>query len=255
VGDGFADIHPWPELGDAPLAEQLARLARGETTPLTRRSLAMAQLDGRARAEGRSLFDGVTVPESHWTVTEATRDVPPAFDTVKVKMPAPLDGLERFRLRLDFNASLDAQAFAAYFAELPSSLDVDFVEDPCPYDGPTWRALRERFGVRLALDRHGATEGVDVLVVKPAIQEMPAADGREVVITSYMDHPVGQLHAAYVAAHHATSSRCGLLTHVLYEPDAFTERLAIDGLRLVPPGGSGIGFEAQLEALPWKELR
>ncbi|HEX9162452.1 MAG TPA: hypothetical protein VF980_12150 [Thermoanaerobaculia bacterium] len=27
-GDGVADVHPWPELGDAPLDEQLVRLAR-----------------------------------------------------------------------------------------------------------------------------------------------------------------------------------------------------------------------------------
>jgi len=33
AGDGFADIHPWPELGDAPLDEQLARLARSEGGP------------------------------------------------------------------------------------------------------------------------------------------------------------------------------------------------------------------------------
>jgi len=39
VGEGFADVHPWPELGDAPLDEQLALLSHGQTTPLTRRSL------------------------------------------------------------------------------------------------------------------------------------------------------------------------------------------------------------------------
>ena len=38
VGSGFADFHPWPELGDEPLETQLAKLARGETTPLTRRA-------------------------------------------------------------------------------------------------------------------------------------------------------------------------------------------------------------------------
>src|SRR5687768_11414487 len=30
--EGFADLHPWPELGDLPLETQLAMLARGETT-------------------------------------------------------------------------------------------------------------------------------------------------------------------------------------------------------------------------------
>jgi len=74
-------------------------------------------------------------------------------------------------------------------------------------------------------------------------------------VTSYMDHPVGQLFAAYVAAKHATSSRCGLVTHVLYEKNAFIEQLGIDGMRLVPPAGRGIGFDDLLERLPWKKLQ
>src|SRR3954463_14889162 len=66
VGDGFADVHPWPELGDAPLDQQLALLARGETTALTRASLRFAELDAAARHDGRWLFERVTIPMSHW---------------------------------------------------------------------------------------------------------------------------------------------------------------------------------------------
>lgn len=69
-----------------------------------------------------------------------------------------------------------------------------------------------------------------------------------------MDHPIGQLHAARVAARLATNPRCGLVTHVLFEPNAFSERLALDGARLVPPGGIGIGFEDLLENLDWTRL-
>lgn len=242
--DGFADVHPWPELGDAPLDEQLARLARGETTALTAASLRMAALDGQARSQGVSLFAGVTIPESHWPGD----DPPPSFDTAKVKSVSSLP--ERVRLRIDFNGTLTAEAFASL--RLPRER-IDFVEDPCPYDGPTWRALRERTGLRLAVDRELAEEGVDVLVVKPAIQEMPRTS-KEIVVTSYMDHPVGQLGAAFVAAKHATSSRCGLVTHVLYERDAFNEQLGIDGMRLVPPRGTGVGFDELLAHLPWKRL-
>ena len=54
------------------------------------------------------------------------------------------------RLRLDFNASIDAAAFAALAPALPRER-IDFVEDPCPYDAATWRALRD-LGFRLALD-------------------------------------------------------------------------------------------------------
>ena len=80
VDDGFADIHPWPELGDAPLDEQLAMLARGETTPLTRASLKFAAIDAAARRDGRGLFEGLTIPPSHWPGP----DPPDGFDTVKI---------------------------------------------------------------------------------------------------------------------------------------------------------------------------
>lgn len=250
VDGGFADVHPWRELGDAPLEEQLALLARGKTTPLTRASLRFARMDGAARADGRWLFEDVTIPQSHWPGGEP----PDGFDTVKLKCGPDFDGatLPRgVRIRLDFNATLDAETFRRIAATLPDS--VEFVEDPCAYDADVWHELRVATGVRLALDREDAVDGVDVLVVKPATQEVPRAN-RELVVTSYMDHPLGQLAAAYVAAREATSDRCGLVTHVLYEANAFSERLRIDGARLVPPRGTGFGFDELLEAQAWRKL-
>ena len=250
VDDGFADVHPWPELGDAPLEEQLALLARGETTSLTRASLRFARLDAEARAAGRWLFEGVTIPESHWPGGEP----PSGFDTVKLKCGPDFDASslpDGLRIRLDFNATLDAEMFARIAATLPDS--VEFVEDPCPYDADVWRELRARTGVRLALDRRESVEGVDVLAVKPAVQDVPSVD-RELVITSYMDHPLGQLAAALVASQSGTSDRCGVVTHVLYEPNEFSERLRIDGSRLVAPAGTGFGFDDLLEAQSWRKL-
>lgn len=245
VDDGFADVHPWPELGDLPLNEQLAILARGETTSLTRASLEHARIDGDARRRGVSLFEGLTIPESHWP----GNDPPPGFDTVKIKrvMPVP----EHVRIRIDFNAKLSAVEFLRIADTLPRER-IDFIEDPCPYDPVVWRELREKTGLRLALDRFAGD--ADVLVHKPALHtEWPVFEG-EIVVTSYMDHPIGQFFAAYVAATHAVSARCGLFTHVLYEPDAFIERIATDGARLLPPDGTGVGFDDLLESLPWKKL-
>jgi len=243
-GDGFADVHPWPELGDAPLDEQLARLGRGETTPLTRASLRLAALDGDARRRGVSLFEGLTIPASHWPGP----DPPPGFDTVKLKRVAEVPA--HLRIRIDFNARLTPDEFLRVAETLPRDR-IDFIEDPCPYDEAVWQDLRSRTGLRLALDRF---EGVaDVLVHKPALrQEWPSH--QDVVVTSYMDHPVGQFGAAYVAATHATNPRCGLMTHVLYEPDAFNERIERDGARLLPPRGTGIGFDDLLESLPWTSI-
>ena len=242
VNGGFADVHPWPELGDAPLDEQLALLARGETTALTRASLHWASVDASARAKGVSLFDGLEIPLSHWSGNE-----PPAgFDTVKTKgvMPVP----PHVRIRIDFNARLSSEEFVRIAETLPRER-IDFIEDPCPYDARVWRELRERTGLRLALDRFQGK--ADVLVHKPALHtSLPAFDG-EIVVTSYMDHPIGQFFAAYVAATHRVSARCGLFTHALYEPDAFIDSIRADGARLLPPGGTGIGFDDLLEDLPW----
>jgi o-succinylbenzoate synthase len=251
VDEGFADVHPWPELGDAPLDEQLALLARGETTPLTRASLQMARLDADARRRGVSLFDGLTIPESHWPGP----DPPIGFDTVKVKDAAEIP--PHVRVRIDFNGRLTPDEFSRVARTLPSER-VDFVEDPVDWDEQTWRRLRRATGLRLALDRGAmqepSPEAVDVVVHKPAISQAFPDVSQPVVVTSYMDHPVGQLGAAWVAASNPTDARCGLATHVLYEPDAFTERLQLDGARLVPPGGTGIGFDDLLEQIPWKVL-
>jgi O-succinylbenzoate synthase len=246
VDGGVADVHPWPELGDAPLDEQLARLRRGQTTPLTASSLRFAAIDAAARSEGRSVFEGLTIPPSHWPGA----DPPAGFDTVKLKSIDRIPG--HVRLRIDFNATLTADEFVRIAATLPRER-IDFIEDPCPYDAATWRALRDRTGLRLALDRGTGTEDVDVLVIKPAVQTIPSTSA-EIVVTSYMDHPIGQLSAAFAAASAGITTTCGLLTHVLYEPDPFIERMRVQGSRLLPPAGTGFGFDDLLEGLSWRRL-
>ena len=94
----------------------------------------------------------------------------------------------------------------------------------------------------------GATLPYDVRIIKPAVDEMPITE-IPIIITSYMDHPLGQLHAAYVAATTTPDATCGLVTHVLFENDPFIERMRIDDARLVPPD-----FTDLLEGLPWKRL-
>lgn len=252
--DGFADLHPWPELGNATLDEQLAALRRGHPTPQVRASRRLAAADGDARRRGVSLFAGLTIPESHWTGPDPVS----GFDTAKVKGVEDLpDGV---RLRVDFNATLDADEFLAVAARLPRER-IDFVEDPVRFDPATWRALRKATGLRLALDlaaphgRFAESDGVDVIVHKPAVHErFPEFEG-EIAVTTYMDHPVGQFGAAWVAASNRVSPRCGLFTHVLFQPDPFIERVCADGARLLPPAGTGVGFDDLLEALPWKALR
>jgi O-succinylbenzoate synthase len=105
----------------------------------------------------------------------------------------------------------------------------------------------------------------DWLVVKPAVIDPAAAmehaweTGKRLVVTSCMDHAIGQMYAAWMAAGcegflQELAGDCGLLTHELFEPDPFFECLAREGDRLLPPEGTGLGFDDLIEGLPWKKL-
>ena len=99
------------------------------------------------------------------------------------------------------------------------------------------------------------SEGYSVKVVKPAWEPRIGRQNSPVVYTSAMDHPIGQLFAAAKAADYPGEVRdCGLLTHWLFEPTEFSEALQVEDRRLVPPGGTGLGFNELLDGLPWKSL-
>jgi hypothetical protein len=44
----------------------------------------------------------------------------------------------------------------------------------------------------------------------------------------------------------------GILSHHVFEPNTFSERLQQQGAVLVPPQGTGIGYDDLLETLDWK---
>ena len=162
------------------------------------------------------------------------------------------------RLRLDYNETLTASEFAARFARLPDLLPVlDFVEDPCPFDADTWAELSRATGSELALDRAADTEQfVGTLIHKPARfgPEPPATAARRVVVTTYLDHPLGQLCAAWVAARLGTAETHGLVSHRAYARNDFSEQLSWRGPDLMLPGGTGFGFDDELARLDWKQL-
>ena len=85
-----------------------------------------------------------------------------------------------------------------------------------------------------------------------------AASGRKLVVTTNMDHPVGVLWAAFHAARAAKAGvlhgPCGLLTHLLFEPDRFSTELSVRDRVLVVPNGPGLGYHEMWADLPWQPL-
>ena len=280
--DGVGCLHPWPSLGDASIDKQLALLSRGVRTPLAQRALDCCAVDGAARREDHELFSRLSIPRSHATLAADESWIALAervntlraegFDTVKMKASGDA-GREAGRvnavapvwsgkIRLDFNNALNPGALREFAALLSpeTATAIDFIEDPFPYDATAWRALQAETGLTFALDRgsehHRACRAFPVRIWKPACSSQPSLHREErLVVTSNMDHAIGQVFAAYEAAKLAGAvDICGLVTHPLFEPDPFFEQLAIDGARLAVPGGPGLGFGATLEALPWKKL-
>ncbi|MBL9117699.1 MAG: hypothetical protein JNJ83_22015 [Verrucomicrobiaceae bacterium] len=288
VGDGFAALHPWPEFGDAPLNEQLRILADGGTTPLLDRTLHAAAVDGEARRAGVSLFAGLSVPPSHYSWSFALPTRPQIefiqskeFRAVKIKgfnnygettrfLDATAKACPNLRLRADFNGCLEPAGFRKFVEFMPLRMyrQMDLIEDPTPYDPALWESVRNHWNVRLALDKgwQNGNGGFDVVVVKPARRDWRAVAARHpgvpLLLTSAMDHPLGQAWAAYESALAWQElgdnlELGGLITQHLFQKDAFSDKLGVDqgGTLTVDAQGTGLGFNEELQTLPWERLR
>jgi O-succinylbenzoate synthase len=282
-GVGYADLHPWPELGDLELASELKLLAEGHPGQLARRSTEFAKLDAIARAEGHWLFEGATVPPSHLSLPYKVTDLDLAsakndgYKIIKVKgwqwTTSELEAIQNsgLKLRFDFNSRPSYEAAKKTLEGWKNigseNLDwIDFIEDPCPCEVSTWNALRSEFGIRLGLDFEPSTPETpyDVVINKPARESPEEAinrhgkNGQSLVITSYLDHPVGQSFAAYSASvavrEGLNLETCGLVTHDVYTSTPFSDQLQVENSVLRPAPGTGIGFDDLLKKSEWTPL-
>lgn len=284
---GYGDIHPCESHGDKPLKEQLGLLSNRETTLLTMQSLLFAKYDALARSQKHNLFKNFALPESNTLIVNDTQNLQDAFRNsrmVKVKVGREwqpriqrvMDALHIAKaqprcLRLDFSESLTEESFVDFLAKNQRILPyIDYIEDPYPYDAQQWENSRRQYGVRLGCDHHASAsltrpDSCDVVIIKPAT--FPINDmlfrrlrGRRLVITSYLDHPLGQLTAAYVAgcalrSYPAVVDVCGLTTHEVFDPTPFSKRLSVVQGHLIPPKtGHGFGFDDLLEGATWNHL-
>ena len=279
---GVGCIHPWEEMGDAPVEEQLDSLKKSKEhwLPLAACAVQCAEIDWMARSVGRSLFEGLDVPRSHylWNGFESREEQLSCLEerrypAVKLKLgPKWRESMWIFdevpgKKRLDFNSSLSSEEFVEFLRALGQQgrEQVEWIEDPCPYQPDVWASVQNEFGVWLALDQDfipgSGYTGADLAVLKPAKDRCEALMSSEkVMVTSYMDHPVGQLWATYVAASLAKNCpdqflAAGLLTHPLLEGEEAFAQMDVDSEgRLIVPEGTGIGLDTYLNNLNWEKL-
>lgn len=287
---GYSDLHPWPTLGDARLEDQVNDLKRGRISAQAEQSIWLARKDAKLRAEKKNIFDGAVAVKNNYIATHLDDVRPGFFDElkkqgfthIKIKMGRDLAkekdfmvhaAAADFRLRLDFNGVGSWPIFERFMSSLSRSVVpfIEYVEDPFPYDEAAWRDAQRL--VKIAID--GQVDKVkwnfekapfDVVVLKPAKTDVDLVldrcqkFGLNVTVTSYMDHPVGMMHALGIAMeakklYPDMSLISGCFTHQLFSMDQFSSHISTQGPYVLKVPGTGVGFDSLLEAQKWQPIK
>lgn len=288
---GYADLHPWPELGDADLESQILGLSKGKISEQMEQTIWFAKRDADARLQGVNAFQGLPKVKNHFLINDllkiedgTLKEIRNAgYTTLKLKVGKQLEEEAKsvsriikqnpFMVRLDFNAKLDWEHYKRFMESLHPSerAKIEFVEDPMPWDLEAWQEATQF--APLAID--GEYEKISwnkinrppfkVMVIKPARIDVEKAVshvhrlGLKMVVTSALDHPVGVAHSLWVAGELKKFNpnillECGCLTLRSYKPNDFTPRITTMGPFLNHIAGTGIGFDELLSSLPWVPL-
>ncbi len=298
INGGYADLCPLPEFGDATIEKQLVSLIVNTPYPLAKNACFFAGRDAEKRLQGKSWFADIAPPENHALFPDLTGQtvdnlqdaatvlLSQGFRTFKVKVGRDSPDQEALllnhmiahlpdgtRLRLDPNARFSPDTCLSFLNQLSEKTRtaIEFIEDPTPFDLGVWRTLYDQFGIPIAADFEGdsfneeETPPYQVRILKPTresprtLLSMPLR-GIKLVITSALEHPIGQMGAAFWAGTMVrdnpgvVSPICGIASHLIYEENPFSAQLTMEGSRLIPPPGTGWGFGELLEALPWIDL-
>lgn len=281
---GHADLFPWPELGDLPLGLQLETLKERTPLPLVAASLLWAYEEAKALDKKESFFPGNLIP-SHFTCTDRN-----LLDESKilVKLKISSDDIanwnkieqlfKRFpgtRWRLDFNGLFSEMSDAHDFWQSVSDeakSKIEFLEDPVTESLMGHVSLHDVFlGATIAVDRSTSPASIEnalIRVLKPItfapdvlLSEAKDFDGK-IVVTSSMDHPLGQLIAlrgAQLIQKFVPNKllHCGLVTQEVYEDHSESSWVGFQDDCLIPThtGLPGWGLEKELNSLKWEELK
>jgi len=290
---GHSDLHPWPEFGDDSWEDQLAGIRHGKISPMLEQSIWLARKDAQARKAEKNLFEGLPIIKNNYIVSDILAEEEglidrlksEGFETVKIKVGRDLqkeaefvshlgkDGA--FKLRLDFNAIGTWQTYERFMSSVNKIAlqRIQYVEDPFPYDEQAWAEAKKFAPIaidnqlsKVDLKKMMKNKPFDVVILKPAKMDVNSTlqnciiQDYKIAVTSYMDHPLGVVHALAVAcelkkAHPQRILDAGCLTTRLFQMDAYSAEVVPTGPYLKRPAGRGIGFDLQLMKETWSQVK
>lgn len=252
---GYADLCPWPDLGDLTLEQELFLAG-----PLFKRSLVLAEKDLKARKNKVKLYLDVKNIKNHELITnieqlnshldrQSDRQMsvkikitPQTYIQIATVLNEKKSQLEN--IRLDCNASLSIEQCVQFLNILDPSViqKIECIEDPTSFDVQNWQMLSQKVPVAIDFEKGSWP----VCVWKPSRAPNPA--NKVVYCTSAMDHPVGVRHGLIEAAEKYKNVVHGFNTLHIYETTEFhsaAEHITED------TDGYGIGFSRLLESQDW----
>ncbi len=289
---GYADLFPWPELGDLVLEAQLEELSRGRLNYLAEQAIWLARKDANLRAEKKNAFQGLPKIKNHFLISDpklvtdtlVTEIKSMGFSTVKIKLGRNLEEeatwidkfmrAQPFMVRLDLNSKGSPASFENFVSRigLPVRPRIEYVEDPMPYNHENWMAASKLLPIALDNEFYKidwssmkAPLPFKVVVIKPARQDVKTTVdhvnkfGLKMVIASSLDHPVGIAHAVFTAGglkkfYPNTLLDCGCLSLRAYKANDFSTSMIVQGPFLQDVAGTGIGFDSLFEKIQWTPL-
>lgn len=254
--EGFADLCPWPSLGDATLDEELA--SQG---PLFQHAMNLANHDLHARKEKIVLVSESPIKNN--ILISDFRDLKGDFDysdvTVKIKGNEHVSDFAKFlvenisrfkKIRIDFNNCISEFSFSEFINLLNEDVlaKIEYVEDPFLFNRDQWSQHSAK--VRLVLDwKQTEDQNWPIRIWKPSREtKMSCLDFS---MTSSMEHPVGLVHGLHFAQRFPEKTH-GFLTNSVYEDNEFTKDFTVDKDQLIyKSDGYGIGFTTLLNKINW----
>ena len=265
---GYASLSAWPQAGDRSLSEKLTHLKENSRLePLW----SWASLDAQLREEKRpALPIGSRLPKSHWHMRGEDLRSPERWITLaaaghsywKLKVAPsmvenlPLLEMAKFAQAHSVKLRLDGNGAFATIAEVESLLSpltamnvIDFFEDPSA-DRKLWAEIKRVWTVDLAADWFCSRDySCDLVIYKPT-RDASVPDGKDFVITTAFDHPLGLNYTSYRSLQLKDHPRLRMPLGINH-PELYT----CDGIDSdVTFGATGFGWSDLLESLIWHPL-
>jgi len=249
--DSFSLYHPILSLGDLDL-DGFFKSEKDREHLLNKAQKLTINSNEKLKGRPESYYSASSFKDLLQNVDKLTEE---GFEVVKLKYgnlsEIDFKSLEDlpFEYIFDFNGRERSKSFKTLSLKCKSFLNerLRYIEDPYQE--------KEKLSFNLASDFIEYGEISDFNVIKPTgfNHSKPERNwvGSKLVVTSYLDHPIGQLLSAKWAVENEVSNLCGLWTHSLYKRNAYSELFTEPGIINLELKDDFIGL---LSKEDWKEL-